>query len=208
MSKYCDVWFVRHGETAWNAKGLLQGHNDIPLNETGIAQAQQLNELLSPIHFAAVFSSDLSRAQKTAELAIHPREIPHIINPTLRERYMGPFEGKSVHDMDATYRAHSPITAHLPKEEYLSYKHHPEVESLAEVFQRVQKFLTDSITPYLGSSILVVAHGGVIRSILDHFDFVPQHKWIIQNCGFVRFNANHDELILSHRQGVTKHSYH
>lgn len=205
MKKYCHVWFVRHGETDWNAQGMMQGHTDIPLNENGIQQAQQLNAFFSPVSFSAVFTSDLSRAKKTAEIIVYPKEIPIITHPILRERFMGPFEGKQGYEFEALYKEYFQTNDRLSKEQHLSYKCHPEVESLAEVFERVRKFLESVASKYIGNSILIVAHGGVIRSILDHFDFIPRNKWVVQNCGFVQLQADDNEILLSHMHGIKSH---
>ena len=61
-------WFLRHGETDWNARGWSQGNVDIPLNETGLAQARSAALLLRGKGIRSVISSPLSRAKVTAEL--------------------------------------------------------------------------------------------------------------------------------------------
>ena len=55
-------WFLRHGETDWNAQGLSQGHTDIPLNAVGLAQAERAARTLEGLGIASVVSSPLSRA--------------------------------------------------------------------------------------------------------------------------------------------------
>src|SRR5476649_649590 len=68
MSKATEILLIRHGETEWNAKGLVQGHTNIPLNDHGIKQAKDLAEklLLSHPEITAIYSSDLDRAYTTA----------------------------------------------------------------------------------------------------------------------------------------------
>jgi 2,3-bisphosphoglycerate-dependent phosphoglycerate mutase len=60
---------VRHGETAWNAEGRVQGQLDLPLNGTGLAQARAVARVLSKERFSAIYSSDLTRARQTAQPA-------------------------------------------------------------------------------------------------------------------------------------------
>ena len=62
-------WFLRHGETDWNAQGLSQGNVDIPLNATGIAQAHAAAPLLRNRGISHIVASPLSRAHDTAKIA-------------------------------------------------------------------------------------------------------------------------------------------
>ena len=59
------IYIVRHGETKWNVKQLMQGHKDSPLTEKGIEQAEEIKKELKNIHFYRIFSSDLLRAKRT-----------------------------------------------------------------------------------------------------------------------------------------------
>ena len=63
-----ELWVVRHGESTWNADGRYQGQTDVPLSMVGVLQASSLAERLTSQRFAAVYSSDLVRAQRTAEI--------------------------------------------------------------------------------------------------------------------------------------------
>jgi len=87
------LYIVRHGETDWNVKELLQGHADIPLNKFGEEQAKQLAKKLTKVNFAIAFTSDLLRAKKTAEIIALEKKIVVRTTKTLRERYFGHFEG-------------------------------------------------------------------------------------------------------------------
>ena len=90
---------VRHGETPWNADRRLQGHQDIPLNDLGLAQAEAAGQYLLRQHqqtpFAAVVSSDLLRAYQTAEAVAQALDMPVQSKSALRERHYGLFEGKT-----------------------------------------------------------------------------------------------------------------
>ncbi len=87
-------WFLRHGETDWNAKDLSQGSVDVPLNETGIAQARSASLLLRNRGIKSLISSPLSRARVTAEIAAAELGLPVQFDDGLREVSFGVQEGK------------------------------------------------------------------------------------------------------------------
>jgi broad specificity phosphatase PhoE len=87
-------WFLRHGETDWNAQNLSQGNVDIPLNETGLAQARSASLLLRNRGIKAIISSPLSRAKVTADIAAAQLGLPVQIDDGLREVAFGAQEGK------------------------------------------------------------------------------------------------------------------
>src|SRR3989339_1397072 len=94
-NNYCHLYLVRHGETEWNVQKIIQGHKDIPLNQKGEKQARRLAKKLVKIKFGVVFSSDLLRAKRTAEIVVLEKKIAVKTTKTLRERHFGRFEGKS-----------------------------------------------------------------------------------------------------------------
>src|SRR4051794_4070072 len=89
-------WYLRHGETDWNAQGLSQGSIDIPLNPTGLAQARAAGELLRNRRIASIMSSPLSRARVTAEIVGEALGLPVTIEPDLREVSWGVQEGQAM----------------------------------------------------------------------------------------------------------------
>ncbi len=84
---------VRHGETAWNVEGRIQGHLDVPLNETGLAQAAAVGKRFRSERFDAIYSSDLIRAFRTASPVVANPEVDIIRDPRLRERHLGVLQG-------------------------------------------------------------------------------------------------------------------
>src|SRR5688572_10047107 len=88
-----EIILVRHGETAWNAEGRIQGHLNTPLNEVGVTQAAALGTRFKSEPIEAIYSSDLDRANRTAgPIGAHDgRRIE--LDARLRERHLGVLQG-------------------------------------------------------------------------------------------------------------------
>jgi 2,3-bisphosphoglycerate-dependent phosphoglycerate mutase len=91
---------VRHGETDWNADGRLQGHTDRPLSDFGRRQARRLAEELEGEELQAIYSSDLARARETAEIVGERLGLPVELDPDLREKDWGNWEGLTAVERD------------------------------------------------------------------------------------------------------------
>jgi probable phosphoglycerate mutase len=95
----------RHGQTIWNVEHRFQGQTDIPLDETGHAQAQRAARLLASLQPAMIVSSDLSRATSTAAPLARLTGLDVTLDKDLRERHGGSWEGLS----DAEIRKGYPV---------------------------------------------------------------------------------------------------
>ena len=85
-ARCATLYLVRHGETEWNTQDILQGHLDSALTERGLAQARELVDRFRGVEFTAIFSSDVTRAQRTAQIIA----LDHQDQPDGTVRY-GPF---------------------------------------------------------------------------------------------------------------------
>mgnify|MGYP000886440458 CR=1 FL=1 len=149
---------IRHGETEWNVGGRLQGHLDIPLNDTGRLQAERLARALAgrePIH--AIYSSDLSRARGTALALADAVGVPVITRPGLRERSFGDFQGQTFEQVRQAW----------PDEAQRWRRRDPEWapprgESLLIFQERVAQELQALAAENTGNLIVIVTHGGVL----------------------------------------------
>ncbi|TDL24966.1 phosphoglycerate mutase-like protein [Rickenella mellea] len=162
------IYVVRHGETAENREGIIQGQLDTTLNESGVIQAQVVAEALRDIPFTAAFSSDLQRAAKTAEaiLSYHP-SISLIRQPALRERYMGELQGIKV-------QRGQPAR----KEDSLR------LEKMPAFTARILSWWQESIVKPLSNlpagqeeHVLVVSHGAFIATLvrgLAYSEWIPR----------------------------------
>src|ERR1700722_4167257 len=97
------VWLVRHGESTWNALGLIQGQAKGPeLTARGRRQAEQASDTLGHLHVQAVCASDLERASDTAEITASAHGLIVETTPELRERWFGSSEGHALGSLDQT----------------------------------------------------------------------------------------------------------
>lgn len=93
------IFFIRHGETIWNQEKRSQGFTDIPLSQTGENQARALAQALKSPPLAAVYSSDLIRARRTAEIIAEPHRLQVRSDARFRELNQGEIEGQRLEDL-------------------------------------------------------------------------------------------------------------
>ena len=161
------IYLVRHGETDWNQAGLLQGQTDIALNAQGLEQAREAAERLKEVPFEIAFCSPLIRAKCTAETIIGDRKITLTTDERLRELNFGPWEGVDIRTIkDATSQPFTNPGSYIPPEG---------AESFAQLYARSGEFVEQVLLPLEGTydTVLVVAHGGVNRSILNPVLQIP-----------------------------------
>ncbi|MET0961837.1 MAG: histidine phosphatase family protein [Noviherbaspirillum sp.] len=159
-----EIFLIRHGETAWNAERRLQGHLDIPLNEEGRRQAAALGRAMAGESIDAIFSSDLSRANSTAQAVAEVHGLPLQTDPALRERCFGAFEGLLYEELEGRYpEAHAQWRVRDPHARY------PDGERRAETFAEFAQRAVDAVCRIAesqrGKRIVIVSHGGVLDCV-------------------------------------------
>ena len=159
---------LRHGETAWNAQGRIQGHLDSPLNEEGMAQALLVAECLAPAPFDHFYSSDLGRALQTAQPLADRTGRQPIAEQQLRERGLGVFQGLTAAECQQAYpddyrRFHGRDPDHAM----------PGGESIRELNRRVAAVFEVLADRHAGSCVLAVTHGGVLDALYRHVTRMP-----------------------------------
>ncbi|MDD5147241.1 MAG: histidine phosphatase family protein [Candidatus Daviesbacteria bacterium] len=195
---YCTLYLARHGQTDWNAQGITQGQADIPLNAEGIKQAQALRQILKEIKFEAVFSSDLIRAKKTAEIIALERGMAAETTHFLRERRYGKFDGKPQELMQEFYNKWE----RLSKKERLSYKPYENYETDEEIIGRYITFLREVAVLYLGKTVLIVSHGGVMRVLLNHLSEKIYFTNSISNTAFIKLESDGVDFFIKELKGI------
>ena len=158
---------LRHGQSVWNAANIFTGWTDVDLSEVGEAEAAQAGEELSHIQIDVIHTSELIRAQRTAEIVMeHNRvssDVPTHFDLRLNERHYGALQGL---DKDETREKYGAEQVHIWRRSYDVPP--PEGESLAMCAERTLPYLTEAIIPDLeaGKTVLVSAHGNSLRSIV------------------------------------------
>lgn len=159
------LYFVRHGQTAWNLEERMQGHLNSNLTTLGIQQALNLAQQLPDLKLTHCYTSDSQRAQHTAALLTSKLTVPIKLDPRLRELNMGPWEGQNKGTIQAKY---SESWTHFWTNPQL-YQPNGQGETFEELQNRSVQALNDIIKRHPGGVILVVSHRITIKVLLAHF---------------------------------------
>jgi len=152
----------RHGQTTWNVEQRFQGHTDIPLDDTGEAQAEYAAKRLATLRPRALFASDLSRAQQTAAALARLTGLAVTPDKALRERFGGDWEGLSDEEIRDRYPA-----------ERATWDP-PNGEPTSVVADRVANALTRIAgTMDNGTLAVVVSHGAALRLGMERLLGLP-----------------------------------
>src|SRR6266576_5537411 len=156
-----ELLLVRHGETDWNAEGRLQGHTDRPLSDFGRRQAHELAEELDDEELEAIYSSDLARASETAEIVGRRLGLPTVLDPDLREKDWGTWEGLTAVERDRVEFVGESTEAHQ---------------------ERILRALRRIAERHPGDRrVLVVTHGGSMRRVQTAA--MGMAMPVVENCG-------------------------
>jgi len=155
------IYLVRHGAVVGAESRRFIGHLDVPLSPLGEAQCEALARRLATVALAAVYSSDLLRSRRSAEILAAPHGLRTEALPELREFAMGRWEGLTAEEI----RARDPVAF----EEWMADSgrfQFPEGEHLEQVAARAWRAFERIAATHAGARVAVVAHGGTTRAIL------------------------------------------
>ncbi|MFC0323025.1 histidine phosphatase family protein [Gallibacterium melopsittaci] len=172
MQKNLTFYFLRHGRTEWNEKGLLQGQGDSPLTVEGVKGALSAGQALKAIPFVAAYSSGLQRTIDTARHVIGERDIPLFQHQGLNEQFFGQWEGIQID----TIRYTEPFQ-NLVKQPEIYDRHIAEYnqgEPFSTLADRSWKAVQDIIRVHQQGNILIVSHGHTLRLLLA---LLGGHTW-------------------------------
>jgi probable phosphoglycerate mutase len=167
---------VRHGESTWNAQARWQGQADPPLSPLGEQQAEEAAQRLAEIaSITVVWTSDLVRARRTAELIASRLGVDRVCDePRLRERDVGSWSGLTRAEIEARWPG------------YLAARRSPpDFEGDVELLARTRAGLLAAVDGSRTGDVLVVTHGGVVRTIERSLGATPDKlpnlagRWIL-----------------------------
>ncbi|MEO8020530.1 histidine phosphatase family protein [Polaromonas sp.] len=184
MSESARVLAIRHGETTWNVDTRIQGQLDVGLNDTGRWQASRLGQALAEEPVSAIYASDLGRAFETAQHVGQATGVPVVVEPGLRERHFGEFQGKTFAEIEAV----------LPEQARLWRTRDPHFapaggESLLQLRERVVATAEKLAARHAGELIVLVGHGGVMDVLYraaTRLDIQAPRTWALGNAAINR----------------------
>jgi alpha-ribazole phosphatase len=167
------LFLVRHGETDSNSAFRYWGKTDVGLGPLGLKQAELLRERLAAEKIDHVYSSDLKRTLTTTQTIVSGRDLKLTACPELREIDFGEVEGLNFDEVKEKFPAVALMW--VERDPRLAY---PGGESLAQLEQRISRFI-DRLTGHAANdNILVVAHSGVLRTLICQLmDMELKHRW-------------------------------
>jgi probable phosphoglycerate mutase len=180
------ICFIRHGETDWNVIKRIQGQTDLPLNETGRAQALAMAFNAGHHDFSAIYSSDLERARETAKMLAERRGLEVRAMPQLRERHYGIFQGITAGEGAQRYPE---AYAHYMARDY-EYDFSTG-ESMCSFAERIGAAMEELNRHHGGQIIAVVTHAGVLDIVYRKATGRPLHTprdFVIPNCALNWFH--------------------
>jgi phosphoserine phosphatase len=190
----CRILLVRHGETQWNRESRFQGQIDVPLNETGLAQAACVGEFLKDVAIDWAITSPMARPKQTAQAIVaHHPGLALAEDADLKEISHGLWEGKLEGEIAAEYGPELAAWKVAPETVQM-----PEGETMQQVWDRAVAAWQRAIAAAPeGSTGLVVAHDAVNKAILCQvLGLTPHDIWVVKQ-------GNGAVTVVDYPQGVT-----
>jgi broad specificity phosphatase PhoE len=173
--KAMKIYVVRHGETAWNKEEVFRGRKDIPLNDTGLRQAERTGAFFADKGVSAIYSSPLTRAKQTASKIGEVCSLPVKLDDAFIDMDFGSWEGLSLAAVQQRFPQ--------PLDTWRRYPHRFRIqgaETLAQVRKRVRQGLQAALTAD-GPVVLIVTHRVICKLLTLHFlDVSNRFFWKIK----------------------------
>ncbi len=189
---------MRHGETDTNKNHIWQGSQDIPLNATGRKQAEEAALIVKDINPEFVITSNLSRAIETGEIAAkYAEKARFIVNPELRERACGEVEGMTTSEIQEKFRIQMTMTSTMLDKI-------PGAEPYREFEKRVMSAMQNIYNEYAGRRVLLVSHGGVLRTFYEATIGKLPPGIAFKNCAILSLRMDRNRWMLLDRYNTVE----
>lgn len=155
------LFLIRHGQSEWNQKSIVQGQKDTKLSHLGKKQAEKLGIRFSNEKIDYIYSSDLSRAFNTAKIIADKINMTVIVDKSIREINFGSWEGLTIEEIKSKY-----------KEDYILWKQNPDKlqvqggESLEVLQKRSLDFIHELLNKHKGKNIAIVSHTATLKVLI------------------------------------------
>ena len=182
-SVFTRLHLIRHGQTAWNEKKLIQGILDnIPLNDTGLQQAEALAANLKHNYTVdVVYSSKAKRAQQTARKVCEIFDKDLHITSNLNEIDFGVFSGSSIFEIESKFPEYFKAFRHFiatNRDQGTKRPLIPDGEPLEHIESRIKEFVSQILSEHRGKHIVAVSHGSFIKCLITHFSGESIHNYM------------------------------
>lgn len=178
---------VRHGETDHNVQNRYAGSTDVPLNATGLVQAEQLAEMLKGSSFDLIITSPLLRARKTAEIINSWLCLPLVVVNEFTERNVGVYEGLTQEEVKSQYpELYARRCTRQPDDAPAGG------ETYREFDVRVSTALEELRAAYANKRVLLVCHSRearIIHKFYNGLSYDEMHEFSLGNCEVVEYTA-------------------
>ena len=187
------IYVVRHGETTWNKEEVFRGRKDIPLNDTGLWQAERTGAFFADKGISAIWSSPLARARQTASKISEASRVPVKVDDAFIDMEFGPWEGLSL----------AAVQRRFPQQldTWRKYPHRFRIqgaETLAQVRKRARKGLQEAMAD--GPVVVIVTHRVICKLLALHFLGVSNRFFWKVKCdpaSITLAEQTGDEIVLS-----------
>lgn len=188
------ILFVRHGETDWNVKGIIQGWKGAGLNDVGLRQARVAAARVKrmDLSIGAVLTSDLKRARQTAQVLGRTLGLGVTARKDLRERRFGEWEGRSIAQVLDLFK----LGARTRKDPFLAFDPRGG-ETMGAFARRMESFLKAVLKKYHGRTVAAVSHGGPVRIAACLATGIPPKRYFL-----LGRPGNVSLTLLAHQGGV------
>lgn len=188
------ITIIRHGQTEYNVRDIMQGQQHVPLDAVGLEQAAKVADRLIDEVFDVFYTSDLKRTVQTAEKIAQKIGKEMIHAPQLRERGLGRIENKTKDEAFSLLNIKHGMPPHhfWNFREALDHLKHG-IEKYTDFNKRIRDFVKHIKREHKDEHVLLVSHGGTIRGILKHLGFGDEQylkELPINNTAIVRLTKN------------------